>query len=121
MRYILIIARNLLTRAYLGAELKEVGFEVIGAEDIIGAVLQLKERGTKPDFIIMETREQNLGQEAIDLLSGLCQGTPILLICGTWDYPLPLKWQAQTYELTKPVTIGEIVAKVKEWFLTRQS
>lgn len=109
-----IIAQDRLTRSFLGAQLKEEGFEVTGSATITGAILQLRELGIRPALIIIDTLEQHFAPETTELLGKICSGTPLLLIHGACDYPSQLKWQAERYELAKPLTIGQIVDKVKE-------
>ncbi len=121
MTYVLVIARHRLTRSLIGAQLKEEGFEVMGFATIMEAAFQLTELGVRPDLLIVDTLEQALDQKTIDLLGKVCPETPLILIHGACDYPSQLKWQAKRYKLAKPVTIGQIVGKVKELNVDNQS
>ena len=111
---VLIIAHDRLTWALIGAQLKEEGFEAIGSAGIMGAVFQLTELQVRPGVLIIDTLQLNLDQQAINLLGKICPGAPLILIHGAWDRPSQLRWTAERYELSKPITIGQIVDKVKD-------
>ena len=114
MPLILIIASNLSTRSLLGAQLKEEGFEALGAAALDEAVLLLGKVGEPPSLVVMDTQELEIEQKAFDLLALICAEVPLLLIHGAWDKPAQLKWKARVHELAKPRSIGEIVAEVKK-------
>jgi len=114
MGYILIIAQDRLTRAYIGAQLQEEGFEVIGASDLAGAISHIREEGTPPDLVILDMGERLVSKEVNAILSNLCANRPLLLIYGAWDHPSELEWPSARYELVKPVTVGQIADKARK-------
>jgi DNA-binding NtrC family response regulator len=115
-KHVLIIAGSWSTRALIGAQLKEEGFEVIGSDTFESAVSQLEQFRIRPRLLIVESTEIVMNQDAIALLDEMCHGAPLILICGAWDCPSQLRWTGAMHELRKPVTIGQIVEKVKGLF-----
>ena len=115
VKQVIIIAGNWLTRALIGAQLTEEGFEVIGSETFESAVSQLEQSEVKPRLLIVESTETTMDQKAIALLDEICHNAPLILICGAWDCP-EIAWTGAVHRLTKPTTIGQIVEKVKEVF-----
>ena len=111
---ILIVSKDRLTRALIAAQLKEEGFEVIGSASIMGAVSRLTELLATPALLIIESLELDMEQKAIDHLNRICPGAAYLLIHGACDQPLQLRWTGVLYELAKPLSIGQIVDKVKK-------
>ena len=116
VKQVLIIAGSWKTRALIGAQLKEEGFEVTGSDSFESAVAQLEQSGIKPRLLIVESTEIAIDRKAIALLGEMCQGLPLILICGAWDCPSQLEWKGAIHQLTKPTTIGQIVEKAKEVF-----
>ena len=114
MNYVLIIASNWLTRSLIGAQLKEEGFEVIASATFAEAVSQLAQLQIIPGLLIIETLELDIDQKAIDWLSKICPRACLIIIRGAWDYPSQLRWSGSTCDLKKPLTIGQIVDKVKD-------
>jgi len=115
VKQVLVIAGNWLTRALIGAQLAEEGFEVAGSETFESAVSQLEQSRIRPRLLIVESTETTMDQNAIALLDEICHGAPLILICAAWDCP-ELEWTGAIHRLTKPTTIGQIVEKVKEVF-----
>ena len=91
MGYILVIAQDWLTRSLIAAQLEEEGYEVSGSATVMGAALQLRELGIRPELIIIEALEQDFSQRAIDLLGMACEQTSLILIHGACDYPFRLR------------------------------
>ena len=116
--FILVIAQDRLTRSLIGAQLKEESFEVLGFESVTQAASQLTELQVNPALLIVDTLELNLEQKAIDLLGKICPRAPLMLIHGACDRPGQLRWTAERYELARPLTIGQIVDKVKDLVTT---
>lgn len=109
MGRIVIIARDRLTRAFIGGHLIEHGFEVLGADDIKAAVLQLGEIGSTPYLVILDTMETYFVKEDTEALAKLCPTTPLLLIRGATDYLVGLHWPSAVHVLRRPVSVGQIV------------
>jgi DNA-binding NtrC family response regulator len=116
VKHVLVIAGSWSTRALIGAQLKEEGFEVTGSDTFESAVSQLEQSKIKPRLLVVESTEIAIDQKAISLLDEMCHGAPLILICGAWDCPSQLRWTGAMHELRKPITIGQIVEKVKELF-----
>jgi DNA-binding NtrC family response regulator len=115
VKQVLVIASSWQTRALIGAQLTEEGFEVTGSETFESAVSQLEQSKIKPRLLIVESTEITIDQKAIALLDEICRGAPLVLICGAWECP-ELEWTGAIHQLTKPTTIGQIAEKVKEVF-----
>jgi DNA-binding response OmpR family regulator len=115
VKHVLVIAGSWLTRALIGAQLTEEGFEVTGSDTFDSAVSQLEQSKIKPRLLIVETTEITMDSNAIPLLDEICYGVPLILICGAWHCP-QLRWTGAIHRLMKPITIGQIVDKVKEVF-----
>ena len=116
VKQVLIIASSWQTRALIGAQLREEGFEVTGSDTFENDVSQLEQSRIRPRLVIVESTEMAMDQNAIDLLNETCRGAPLMLICGAWDCPSQLKWTGAIHRLTKATTIGQIVEKVREVF-----
>jgi DNA-binding NtrC family response regulator len=110
---VLLVVGDRVTRSLIGAQLKEEGFEVTGASGIKEATLQLHNLKIKPDLLIIDALEQDLAQNTLDLLAGLCPQAPLILVHGAADYPSHLNWPGKVCGLARPVTIGQVVATVK--------
>ena len=87
VKQVLVIAGNWLTRALIGAQLAEEGFEVAGSETFESAVSQLEQSRIRPRLLIVESTETTMDQNAIALLDEICHGAPLILICAAWDCP----------------------------------
>ena len=107
VKHVLVISGNRSTRALIGAQLKEEGFEVTGSDTFESAVSQLGQSGIKPRLLIIESAEIAMERQAIALLDEICQGAPLIVICGSWDCSSQLKWTGAIHELRKPMTIGQ--------------
>jgi len=116
VKQVLIIAGGWQTRALIGAQLKEEGFEVTGSDTFESAISQLEQSRIRPRLLIVESTEIAIDHKAIARLDEMCHGAPLILICGAWDCPSQLEWTGVIHQLTKPTTIGQIVEKAKELF-----
>jgi len=115
VKHVLVIAGSWLTCALIGAQLTEECLEVTGSDTFESAVSKLEQSRIKPRLLIVESTEMSIDCKAIALLDEMCRGAPLILICGAWDCP-ELGWTGAIHKLTKPITIGQIVEKVKEVF-----
>ena len=84
-----------------------------GSASIKAAVSQLSELQIVPGLVIIETLGLDMKTNALELLGKMCQGVPLLLISGAGEGPSHLTWKGASYQLTKPLTVGQTVAKVK--------
>lgn len=105
---LLIIAKEALTRALLGAELQEEGYDVIGA----GSIQEALQLMSKPDILFIDLLGQDM--RAIELLNAVYGSIPLVLCSGPFDPPFQYEWKGEKYQLTKPITIGQIAEKIKE-------
>ncbi len=111
--FILIIAQNWLTGSLIGAQLKEEDFKVLGSPTIKEAIARLEQTGVKPVLLIIEARGLDIDQVYVDRLGSLCPGIPLVLIHGAWDRPAEMKWAGNVCEVKKPLTVEQIVDKVR--------
>jgi len=112
--YIFIISNYSLTRSLLGAQFREEGFAVTGSASLAAAVAQLSGLQIVPSLIIIETLGLDMPANALELLGQMCRGVPLLLISGAGDRPAHLTWKGASCRLTRPLTIGQIVARGQE-------
>lgn len=110
----MIISKDRLERAYIGAQLIEEGFEVEGSANLIQGARDIREGKIRPELVIIDTRDQDFDKEIVRVLYRLIPDVPLLLIQGAWDNPQTLDWAAGVSKLTRPVTVGQVVEKVKE-------
>lgn len=115
VKQVLVIAGSWTTRALIGAQLAEEGFEVTGSDTFESAVSQLEQSRIKPRLLIVESTNIIINSKAIAHLDEISHGAPLILICGAWDCP-QLIWTGAIHRLVRPTTIGQIVEKVKEVF-----
>ncbi len=101
-------------RAYIGAQLIEEGFEVEGSANLVQSVNDIKERKIRPELVIIDSKDQSFDEEILRVLGRLIPGVPLLLIQGAWDSPPNLEWNGKVLKLNRPVTVGQVVDKVKE-------
>ena len=109
---VLIIASEWRTRALLGAQLREEGFDALGAQDEEEALARLSFRKLKPHIIFIDTLNLDL-KAALERLSSLCKDVPLLICRGGLERDLDCPWNGRVVILQKPVTIGEIVNEIK--------
>ena len=110
----MIISKDRLERAYIGAQLIEEGFEVEGSANLIQGVSDIRERKIRPELVIIDASDQDFDKEIVRVLYRLIPDVPLLLIHGAWDNPQTLDWAAGVTKLTRPVTVVQVVGKVKE-------
>ena len=103
-----------MTRAFIGTQLREEGFEVVAAASVAPATLQLKKSGIRPVLIIVDTGEQDLSESVVAPLSKLCPNTPLVLIQGANEQPSSIRWPSRVYQLARPITVAPIAETVKE-------
>jgi DNA-binding NtrC family response regulator len=114
MYKVMIIAGEWLVRAYIGAQLREDGFDINSASTVVEAIRQVREWKTEPDMVVLDSRGQIFEKELFSILNNLCPNSPLILIHGAWDSPEILDWKPKVYRLARPIAVGQIVEKVKE-------
>ncbi len=82
--------------------------------NLVEAIRQIREYKIQPDLVIIDSKDQRLDKELISVLYKLIPEVPLLLIHGAWDFPEILDWEAGIQEVSRPITVGQIVEKVKE-------
>jgi DNA-binding response OmpR family regulator len=112
MALILIIDKERLNRALIGAQLEEEGYKAIGAETIEQAISQINQ-GNKPDILLLCPSGQNINGEAMKRLEAVCGAIPLVIYRGVFDPLYSLPWKGRLYSLSKPVSIGQIVDRIK--------
>jgi hypothetical protein len=101
-------------RACLRAELIERGYDAIGFIALNDAVETFsREAGRKPDIILIESHDQDLTKEMLEIIEGL--NVPTILLAGTVELANPLvqkhRW---TKILTRPFSLGLVSDIVQE-------
>jgi len=115
--HIFIVSNYSLTHSLLGAQFKEEGLEVTGSASLEAAVSQLSGLQIVPSLPIIETLGLDMPANALELFGEMCRGVPLLLISGAGDRPSHLTWKGARCRLTRPLTIGQIVAKDRSLLL----
>lgn len=116
---ILIVSGDHWPRALLRAELVEAGYDAIGTRDLSGALhYPAVQAGRGPvrllivDQVVLEEEENgHTAAAALDRLRSLHPAAAFLLLARGTGAPAPGRWDAV---LSRPATIGQVVAKVKE-------
>ncbi len=111
---VVIVSARWQTRALIGAQLKEEGFESVGAGSVAQAYEEVNRLRLKPRLVIIESREVDLPAFYLELLSQACPGAALLVVSGASDHPGTATWPGPVHSLAKPVTIGQIVRKATE-------
>lgn len=113
MCHILIVSLDWLFRALIGAELIERGYDVEGADTLEEARGMLTKAGKVPELMLIEARGQSFNESSLAILSELSQKSTILVCAGPNDMiPEDLARFGVQHIVTKPLTVGDIVAEV---------
>ena len=111
---ILLVISDHWTRALLRAELIERGYDVVGAPDLLTALLSRpveRDRGPVRAILIDQETLVEPAVRLLDLLVSRHRDPPVLLLASALLGELPGPWKRV---LHKPAAIGEIASAVEE-------
>lgn len=116
---VLIVSGDHWPRALLRAELEEEGYDAIGTRDLAGALhYPAVQSGRGPvrlliidQTVLEEEEDEQAAEAALDHLRSTHPAAGFLLLARGTGEPAPGRWDVV---LSRPVTIGEVVAKVQE-------
>jgi DNA-binding response OmpR family regulator len=113
---VLLSSADLKERRLLFAELLEAGYEVMPVESIVDAIRALLLGVVKPPLILLDVHgDPQATPEQVEHLLAASAGVPLVLIVGALDRELwkPLYSRVAAL-LRRPITIGQIVATVRQ-------
>lgn len=114
-RDLLLIAADWQSRALTLAELQEAGYEVMAVPGLRYGLRALRRGLVVPPLIVLDVHDdaEATPERAAQLLA-LAPGVPLILIVGAFERAQwePLRPQVAAW-LTRPVTVGEVVAAVR--------
>lgn len=114
-RDLLLIAADWQSRALTLAELEEAGYEVMAVPGLRYGLRALRRGLVAPPLIVLDVHDDETATpERARQALALAPGAPLVLIVGAYDRAAweELRPQAAAW-LTRPVTVGEIVAAVR--------
>ncbi len=95
-------------RANVRAELREAGVEALGMEKLDDAARVLA-AGTVPSAVVLEATAEDAASPALD---SLAKRVPVLIVASRTELTSVVEDAAAV--LYRPVTVGEVVARVKQ-------
>jgi hypothetical protein len=105
MPVVFVIARDWRLRAMVRAELRENGIEAIGMESGTEAGARVAS-GTLPSVVVLEA-----GESVEPGLESLARRVPFVVVASVVESAV---WPRAARLLRRPVSVGEIVAAVRE-------
>lgn len=107
MPTVFVIGKDWTLRSLVRAELREHGVEALGMESVDDAA-QLLARGTMPSVVVLDTTAAGEPAAALGPLAGR---VPLVIVASHAESTPALEKAAAV--LYKPVSVGEIVARVE--------
>jgi DNA-binding response OmpR family regulator len=110
---VLVIIEDGPLRALLSAQLDEDGFVATGIRNIPEAVSALSKRHGTVSLCVLDAGQQHIDMQSFGELNGICGEVPLVLLHGGLDKPVGIDWKGGIYSIARPVTIGEIVERIR--------
>jgi DNA-binding NtrC family response regulator len=115
-RDVLLVAANLNERRLLYGELLEAGYDVLPVSGVALALGKLLQKSIEPRLVLIDAREDPEALPAsVEYLGTLIPDVPLIVVISSVDRAI---WQPvrsrDTMLLPRPITIGQIVAAVKQ-------
>ena len=110
---ILVIVEDNSLRALLNAQLNEDGLLVTGVRSI-GEVASDHERaGGAVSLVVLDCEQQQVDTQSLEQLNKIYGDVPLVLLNNGYNRPRELNWKGKIHYIYRPVTIGEIVRRIK--------
>jgi len=113
VRASILVAKDWRERAFIRAELIEEGIRTLAVEDMDEAEKWLKDPEIVPMIIVYDTKYQKNVRDDINRLLKYSSSVPVLIIAGASENKALGKDLGGLYMVSRPITIGEIVKRVK--------
>jgi DNA-binding response OmpR family regulator len=114
VRALILVAKDWRERAFIRAELIEEGIRTLAVEDMDEAEKWLKDPEIVPMIIVYDTKYQENVRDDINRLLKYSSSVPVLIIAGASEKKALGTELGKLYVVSRPITIGEVVRKVKE-------
>lgn len=109
MPTVFVIAKDWALRAGVRAQLREMGVEALGMETVHDAA-QTIAAGTVPDVVILDAASEDAA--SLSGVPALTQSVPVLVVASRTEVVPGMENTATV--MYRPVSVGEIVARVKQ-------
>jgi DNA-binding NtrC family response regulator len=110
---VLVIVEDNSLRALLIAQLNEDGLLTTGIRSVAELVSGHAKAGGAVSLVVLDSEQQHVNTQSLEQLNKIYSGVPLVVLHSGYNLPHDLNWKGRIHYINRPVTIGEIVWRIK--------